>query len=94
MTDNSKARTAWHPACGAVWPNTERHSHCAACHRTFGNHRIGNRHRRTIEGARLCVSPAGLRFNGAPPVLSEGIWNIDPQARTRALAKQCPQQGN
>jgi hypothetical protein len=94
MTDNSKPRTVTHPACGAVWPNTERHSHCSACHQTFGNHRIGNRHRRTLDGVRTCTSPAALPFNGAPPVLTAGIWNIDPQARTRTPAKRCPQQVN
>lgn len=74
MSDRSKPRTAQHPACGAVWPNVERNSHCPVCHQTFGNHRIADKHRRTVDGERVCINPSELTVDGFLPVQLDGIW--------------------
>lgn len=67
-------KTVTHPACGQSWPNANRNSHCSVCCRTFGNHRIGDAHRQTIEGVRQCVDPSTLLIGGWAPKLRGSIW--------------------
>lgn len=67
-------KTATHPACGKTWPNVSRNSHCPGCHQTFSSHKVADRHRRNLDGERVCVDPALLNVDGHTPVLVNGVW--------------------
>lgn len=78
-----------HGKCGAWWTGHSR-QHCAApgCCRTFSSETAAERHRKTVDGRRVCVDPAtvGLVPNTKPwgtcwslPGAADRHWNRSPE---------------
>jgi hypothetical protein len=90
-------RDAIRHSCGAWWTGLSR-AHCAApeCHRTFSSDSAAERHRRTVDGERVCVDPetVGLEARAKPwgvcwsfPAREDGGWWGAPDVPETACGK-------